>query len=244
MNKSVMITGSSRGIGAETAKLFAEKGYNVLINYNSSFENAVRVKEEINKKFPNVIAEIFNCDVSNFEKCKEMANYAISIFGKIDVLVANAGVAQYKPLIDTTEADYDSIMNINLKGVYNSIMSALPNMLSNKAGKIVSVSSIWGVSGGSCEAIYSASKAGVIGLCKALAKEVGPSNILVNCVAPGAIETEMNNDLTEEERNEFSSQICLGRFGTAKEVASSILFLAENSYITGQVLIVDGGFII
>ena len=243
MRKSVIITGSSRGIGRATALLFAKKGYNVLINYNSNEEKAKEVKKEINEKYPNVLAEIYRCDVSNFLECKNMANFALSRFGKIDVLVANAGISQFKLINDTTEEDFNRIIGVNLKGVYNAIMGVLPNMLSNKNGSIVAVSSIWGVSGGSCEALYSASKAGVIGLCKALSRELGLSNIRVNCVAPGAIETEMNNNLSVEDKKAFAEETSLGRFGTPEEVAKSILFLAENEYVTGQNLVVDGGFL-
>lgn len=243
MNKSVVITGASRGIGRATALLFAKKGYNVLINYNASEEKAKEVKREINEKYPNVIAEIYKCDVSNSVESKEMANYALSRFGKIDVLVANAGISQFKLFTDTTEEDFNRVIGVNLKGVYNAIMGVLPDMISNKSGSIVAVSSIWGVSGASCEALYSASKAGVIGLCKALSKELGLSNIRVNCVAPGAIETEMNNNLSQEEKVAFASETSLNRFGSPEEVAKSILFMAENEYITGQNLIVDGGYL-
>ena len=243
MNKNVVITGSSRGIGRATALLFAKKGYNVLINYNISEEKAKEVKKEINEKYPNVIAEIYKCDVSNFNECKNMANYALKLFGKVDVLVANAGISQFKLINDTTEEDFNKVIGVNLKGVYNAIMGVLPNMISNKSGSIVAVSSIWGVSGASCEVLYSASKAGVIGLCKALSKELGLSNIRVNCVAPGAIETEMNNNLSQEDKAMFASETSLGRFGKPEEVAKSIFFLAENEYVTGQNLVVDGGFL-
>ena len=243
MKKSVIITGSSRGIGRATALLFAKKGYNVLINYNISEEKAKEVKKEINEKYPNVIAEIYKCDVSNFNECKNMANYALKLFGKVDVLVANAGISQFKLINDTTEEDFNKVIGVNLKGVYNAIMGVLPNMISNKSGSIVAVSSIWGVSGASCEVLYSASKAGVIGLCKALSKELGLSNIRVNCVAPGAIETEMNKNLSQEDKAMFASETSLGRFGKPEEVAKSILFLAENEYVTGQNLVVDGGFL-
>ena len=241
--KNVLITGASRGIGAECVRIFAEKGFNILLNYNSSEKEALNLKKEMNIKFPNVVIELYKCNVKNLLECEKMVQYALSIFGKIDVLVANAAIAQQKLFIDTDEEDFNSVMDINLKGVYNSIKSVLPSMLSNQNGNIVAVSSIWGISGGSGEAIYSASKAGIIGLCKSLSKELGPSNIKVNCVAPGAIETQMNNNLTEKEKKQFCESVSLGRFGTTKEVASAVYFLATSTYITGQTLVVDGGTI-
>lgn len=241
--KSVVITGASKGIGAECARVFAENGFNVLINYNTSEREALALRQEIKEKFPNLICEAYKCDVTNFEDCKKMITFGLSIFGKIDVLVANAGVSQQKLFIDTNEDDFNRIIGTNLKGVYNVTKATVPSMLSNKEGSIVAVSSIWGVSGAALESLYSASKAGVIGLCSALSKELGPSNILVNCVAPGAIETEMNKNLSQEEKEMFSSETSLGRFGTPREVAETIHFLATQKYITGQTIVVDGGYL-
>ena len=241
--KSVVITGASKGIGAECAKVFAEKGFNVLINYNASEKSALSLRQEIKEKFSNIICEVYKCDVSNFADCEKMINFALSIFGKIDVLVANAGVSQQKLFIDTSEDDFNKVIGTNLKGVYNVTRATVPSMLSNKEGSVVAVSSIWGVSGAALESLYSASKAGVIGLCSALSKELGPSNILVNCVAPGAIETEMNKNLSKEEKEMFSSETSLGRFGSPREVAETILFLATQKYITGQTIVVDGGYL-
>ena len=241
--KSVVITGASKGIGAECAKVFAEKGFNVLINYNASEKSALSLRQEIKEKFSNIICEVYKCDVSNFADCEKMINFALSIFGKIDVLVANAGISQQKLFIDTSEDDFNRVIGTNLKGVYNVTRATVPSMLSNKEGSVVAVSSIWGVSGAALESLYSASKAGVIGLCSALSKELGPSNILVNCVAPGAIETEMNKNLSKEEKEMFSSETSLGRFGSPREVAETILFLATQKYITGQTIIVDGGYL-
>ena len=172
-----------------------------------------------------------------------MVNYALSIFGKIDCLVLNAGIAQNKLIIDTCPKDFDTLIGTNLKGAHNMILSAISNMISNKNGSIVCVSSVWGVSGGSCEALYSATKAGLIGLSKALSKELGSSNIKVNCVAPGVIDTDMNKNLTQKEKSELENSISLGRMGKPKEVADAIFFLASSDYITGQTLVVDGGFI-
>lgn len=240
--KNVVITGASKGIGAETARTFARNGFNVIINYNKSEKEAVELRKEIKEKHPNLIVEIYKCDVSDFNQCKKMIDFSLSILGCVDVLVANAGISQVKPIIDTNEADFNNIINTNLKGVYNSIMSVLPNMLSNKNGNIVAVSSIWGTCGASCETLYSASKFGIIGLCKSLARELGPSNIKINCVAPGAIETEMNSDLSSLEKAEFCNSTPLGRFGTPEEVANAIYFLSTSTFITGQTLTIDGGY--
>lgn len=246
MNKSVIVTGASRGIGAQIAKDFAKEGYNVLINYNNSEKQAIEVKKEINKNFPNVIAEIYKCDVSCLEECERMADFAISIFGKIDVLVANAGVAQIKPLIDVSEGDINKLIGVNLLGVVNACKAASGNMISNMFGKIITISSMWGLSGSSCEVLYSAAKAGVIGLTKALSKELGPSNITVNCICPGLINTEMNSSLSKEVVDEIVSSISLGRIGQPKDISNVALFLASDkaSYVTGATIQVDGGIIL
>ena len=246
MNKSVIVTGASRGIGAQIAKDFAKEGYNVLINYNNSEKQAIEVKKEINKNFPNVIAEIYKCDVSCLEECERMADFAISIFGKIDVLVANAGVAQIKPLIDVSEGDINKLIGVNLLGVVNTCKAASGNMISNMFGKIITISSMWGLSGSSCEVLYSAAKAGVIGLTKALSKELGPSNITVNCICPGLIKTEMNSSLPKEVVDEIVSSISLGRIGQPKDISNVALFLASDkaNYVTGATIQVDGGIIL
>lgn len=246
MNKSVIVTGASRGIGAQIAKDFAKAGYNVLINYLTSEKSALEVKNEINEKFPSVIAEIYKCDVSNLSECEKMAKFAVSIFGKIDVLVANAGIALIKPLIDASESEIDKIVNVNLIGVINACKTVCENMISNKSGKIITISSMWGISGASCETLYSAAKAGVIGFSKALSKELGPSNITVNTICPGLIETSMNSDLSKETIDEIVSSIPLGRIGLPCDVSNLALFLASDSasYITGSTIQVDGGIIL
>ncbi|MDD4110893.1 MAG: 3-oxoacyl-ACP reductase FabG [Clostridia bacterium] len=240
--KNVIITGASKGIGAETARVFAQNGFNVLINFNNSEEKAINLRNELNKTYPDITADIFKCDVKNFNECERMAKYANSIFGNIDVLVANAGVAQIKPFIDTTENDFENIINTNLKGTFNIIKATLPNMISNKSGKIVTVSSMWGLNGASCEGIYSASKSGIIGLTKSLAKELGPSKINVNCVAPGFIATEMNSNVKPEDVKSMVEATPLQRVGTPRDVADAIFFLASDKadFITGSVLSVDG----
>jgi 3-oxoacyl-[acyl-carrier protein] reductase len=246
IKKTAIITGASRGIGAETARLLAKNGYNVIINYNKSKECALKLKEEINRDYPDIGAEIYKCDVANYSECEKLVKFVLSIFGKVDVLVANAGIAQTKLLIDTTEDDFDKITEVNLKGVYNIVKTVTPNMISNHYGKIITVSSICGTCGSSCEVIYSASKAGIVGFTKALAKELGPSNINVNCVAPGLIDTEMTADTSYEEKKSIIDNTPIRRIGTPQDIANAILFLASDdaSFINGCILNVDGGLVI
>ena len=233
--KNIIVTGGSRGIGSAIARKFAKEGHRVILNFNKSFEESEKIKQE----FPENII-LYQADVSNFIEVKKMCEYCINSFGKIDVLVNNAGIAQIKPFADITEEDWDNIINVNLKGVYNCTKGIIDNMIHHKSGKIINISSIWGEVGGSCEVHYSASKAGIIGFTKALAKEMGLSNIQVNCVAPGIIDTEMNK---MHDLEELKNDVPLNRIGTPEDVANVVYFLAsdEASYITGQVISVNGG---
>jgi len=243
-NRTVLITGASRGIGAATARAFAAEGYSVAINYLKSGDSAEALKAEISER--GGYAEIFRADVADAASVNDMIRAVINKFGKIDVLVNNAGIAEQRLFTDITSEAWDRMISVNLTGVFNCIKAVLPGMISRKSGKIVNVSSIWGITGASCEVHYSAAKAAVIGLTKALAKEVGPSNIQVNCVAPGVIDTEMNASLTEADRMAITEETPLGRIGTAEEVASAILYLAspKAGFITGQVLSPNGGVVI
>ena len=243
-NRTVLITGASRGIGAATARAFAAEGYSVAINYLKSGDSAEALKAEISER--GGYAEIFRADVADAASVNDMIRAVINKFGKIDVLVNNAGIAEQRLFTDITSVAWDRMISVNLTGVFNCIKAVLPGMISRKSGKIVNVSSIWGITGASCEVHYSAAKAAVIGLTKALAKEVGPSNIQVNCVAPGVIDTEMNASLTEADRMAITEETPLGRIGTAEEVASAILYLAspKAGFITGQVLSPNGGVVI
>lgn len=232
--KRVLITGASRGIGAACARVFAKSGYGVIINYNYSEEEALRLAEEIG-------AETIRADVSDSAQVADMFKAA----GEVDVLVNNAGISGFYMLDAMSDDEWNSMIGVNLSGVFYCTRAVLPQMLRRKSGAIVNVSSMWGICGASCEAAYSASKAGVIGLTKALAKEVGPSGIRVNCVAPGAIDTEMNKKLGEEAIKELCEETPLGRLGRPEEVAAAILFLADDEgFITGQVLSPNGGLII
>ena len=236
MKKTVIVTGSSKGIGAATAILFAQNGWNVVINYNESYESANLLCRSLVSNGYSVITQKAN--VANKETLYK--------FGSIDVLVNNAGVAYQGLITDTDEIDFDRIIDIDLKGVFNCCKAVTPVMVNQKSGCIINISSMWGQVGASCEVAYSAAKAGVIGLTKALAKELAPSGITVNCIAPGLIETGMNSNLTIEELNDFVEGIPLGRMGSADEVAAAVRFLSSPAaeYITGQVLGINGGFVV
>lgn len=244
MNKTVLITGSSRGIGADTARLFAKEGYNVVINYNSSENSAEALCDELLKTNSNVIA--IKANVANENEVKDMFLKIKNTFGGVDVLVNNAGISKIGVINDFSESDWDNMFNVNVKGAFLCIKQAIPTMLSKGKGKIINLSSMWGISGASCEVCYSSTKAAIIGLTKSLAKELGPSNINVNCIAPGVIETEMNKSLSEEDMTILKEETPLMRIGQPSDVAKGILFLASDNsdFITGQVLSVDGGFIV
>ncbi|HHW89363.1 MAG TPA: 3-oxoacyl-ACP reductase FabG [Clostridiales bacterium] len=244
LKKTVLITGASKGIGRATAILFAQKGYNVSINYNKSRNHAQDLMKFMIKN--GYSAAAYQADVSIHEQAVNLVKQTIGDFGGLDVIVNNAGIAQTKLFTDITEKDWDNIFDVNIKGMYFVLNAALPFLISQKRGKIINVSSIWGVCGASCEAHYSSAKAAVIGLTKALAKELGPSGINVNCVCPGVIDTQMLDEYAQEELNALKDRTPLGRLGTPEDVAKSIYFLASDNadFITGQILNVDGGFVI
>lgn len=244
MNKTVLITGASRGIGKATAIAFAKSGWNVAINYLSSEANATALISALDEDGANVMA--FRADVSDKAQVKQMVEAVLLRFGTIDVLVNNAGIAQQKLFCDLTDSEWDRMFDVNVGGVFHCSQAVLPDMIQRKSGKIVNVSSIWGMVGASCEVHYSASKAAVIGLTKALAKELGPSNIQVNCVAPGVISTEMNKDLSENTILQLKGETPLGVLGSPDDIANTILFLAsdKSNFITGQVISPNGGFVI
>ena len=242
---TVLITGASRGIGAECARTFAKNGYNVAVNYFRSEKNALDLKAEINDG--GGVAEIFKADVSDEKQVEEMISAVVKRFGKVNVLVANAGVAKSGVFSDMTQSDFDKIFDTNVRGVFNVVKGVLPHMYERESGSIVTISSIWGQTGGSCEVLYSMSKAAIIGMTKALAKEVAPMHIRVNSVSPGAIDTDMLSCLTDEEKEDFIMQTPLNRLGKPKDVADAVLFLADDdksSFITGHVLSVNGGYFI
>ncbi len=244
MKKTALITGATRGIGNEIAKMFAIDGYNVVINYLNSEETAENLCRQLYEKGYNAMK--VKADVSNREEVEMMIKTVQNKFGDIDVLVNNAGIAQQKLFTEISNLDWDRIFDVNVKGVFNCSQMVLPKMIQNKKGKIINISSMWGLTGASCEVHYSASKAAVIGLTKALAKEVGPSNIQVNCVAPGVINTDMNADLNNQDIEDIKEQTPLGMIGSVKDIAETVLFLASDkaNFITGQIISPNGGMVI
>lgn len=244
MSKTVVITGASRGIGRECARLFAQKGYNVVINYNNSEDRARELCDELISQ--GFSAAMVKADVSVSAQAKKLIDKAVELFGSIDVLVNNAGIGEQRLITDVTDEIWERMIGVNLNAVFYCTRQALKHMINKKSGKIINISSIWGICGASCEVHYSAAKAGVIGFTKALAKEVGLSGITVNCVAPGVIETEMNKALSKDDLEALCDETPVGRLGTPKDIASTVLFLAEDtgSFITGQVISPNGGFVI
>ncbi|MEG1886793.1 MAG: SDR family oxidoreductase [Oscillospiraceae bacterium] len=244
MKKNVLITGGSNGIGAATAILFAQNGYNVIINYNNSRQAAVLLQQSLTENGCNVIAT--RADVRERAQVEKMFETAFREFGTIDILINNAGIAQQKLFTDISNFDWENMLATNLTGVFNCCQAVLPSMIRKKSGSIVNVSSIWGETGGSCEVHYSAAKAGVIGLTKALAKEVGPSGIRVNCVAPGVIKTNMTSGFSIEDLTALAKETPLGRLGTGEDVANAIYFLStsDSDFLTGQVISPNGGLYI
>ena len=242
-NKCAFITGASGGIGKAIALRLAADGFDIAACYYSDDLGATELEKELKNLGTNY--RIYKADVSDHNRMKEIFEDAIEFFGGISVLVNNAGMAQQKLFTDISEDEFDRICAVNFKSVYNCCKFAVPDMVSRKSGKIINISSMWGISGASCETVYSATKAAVIGFTKALGKELAPSNIQVNCIAPGAIDTKMNNSLSDDDKAAFADEIPAGRFGTPEEIAGIVSFLAgkDSSYVTSQTLVADGGFI-
>lgn len=241
--KTVLITGASRGIGREIALKFASVGgYNIVLNYNQNEKKALEVASEVEKLGCRYL--LCKANVAEEIEVKQMVTEALKTFGKIDVLVNNAGVALSKLFQSTSGEEVAKVFGVNTFGVINCSKAVVPNMIENKAGKIINISSIWGRVGASMETIYSASKGAVISFTLALAKELAPSNISVNCVCPGVIDTDMLNEYNEVDKQELKNQTPLMRLGTPEDVANAVYFLASggSNFITGQVITVDGGF--
>ena len=241
--KTVVVTGASKGIGRAVAKEFANNGYNVVICYNKSVSDAQQFLNEVSQTTRAIAVKV---DVSNEDDVKNMVEITKKTFGNIDVLVNCAGVSDTRLLIDSTKDDYDFVFDTNMRGTYNTCKLVGREMLSTQSGKIINISSIWGLRGGSCESVYSASKGAIIAFTKALAKELGPNGINVNVVAPGFIQTDMTKNVTEEIRQEIMDNSALGRLGTPEDVAGVVSFLAseKSEFITGQVISVDGGWLL
>jgi 3-oxoacyl-[acyl-carrier-protein] reductase len=240
MNKVIIITGASRGIGKEIAKGLSKKGYQIIANYNKSEEQAIELKEELAQE--NIKIDIFKADVSKRKEAEELVKYTINKYGRIDVLINNAGISQIKEFTQITDEDWNNIINTNLNSVFYMTQEVCKNMIHNKNGCIINISSIWGVIGASCEVHYSVSKAGIDAMTKSLAKEMGPSNIRVNSIAPGIINTEMNKKLNEEEINNIKEEIPLEKIGKAQDIEKCIEWLIEDEYTTGQIISINGGW--
>ncbi len=243
MDKVAMITGATRGIGKQIALTLANEGYNIVLNYRTENDELKQLKNEIESK--NVKCLAVQGDVTNFEDCKQMIESAIKEFGKIDVLVNNAGITKDMLLARMKEEDFKQVIDVNLVGTFNMTKNVISYMMKARNGKIINISSVVGIAGNAGQTNYSASKAGIIGFTKSLAKEVASRNILVNAVAPGFIETNMTDVLKQEVKDEIAKNIPLKRMGTPQDVANVVKFLAseDSSYITGQVISVDGGMI-
>ncbi len=241
---TVLITGGAGGIGSEIARVFAAAGHKVAINYNKSDWAAQELVDEI--LLAGGKAKQYHADISVSREVNEMVVKVIEDFGGIDVLINNAAVAHQGLITDVTDAIYNKVMDVNVKGTFNVTRAVIPGMVNRKSGSIINISSMWGEVGASCEVVYSASKAAVLGFTKALAKEVGPSGIRVNCITPGVIDTPMNANHAPEVMEGLADETPLERIGKPEDVAKAALFLASNdaSFITGQVIPVNGGFVI
>ena len=241
--KVVLITGGTRGIGNEIAKKFAKEGCNLVLNYVSDSTDVEKIKSEFDEYGIDVL--VLKADVSVFEDCENLVKEAIAKFGKIDILVNNAGITKDTLIAMMKEDVFDKVIDVNLKGTFNVTKNVVPYMMKKRSGNIINISSVVGIVGNAGQSNYAASKAGIIGFTKSLAKELAPRNIRVNAVAPGFIDTDMTSVLSDKVKENINLQIPLKRMGKAQEVANVVSFLAgnESSYITGQVINVDGGMV-
>ena len=231
MEQVALVTGASRGIGREIAA-----------NYNNSEEKAIELKKELEAE--GIEIDIVKADVSKREEIKNLVNYAIENYGKIDILINNAGISEYKLFTDETDEDWNIVINTNLYSAFATSQEVIPNMIKNKNGCIVNISSVWGMVGASMEVLYSVSKAGIDGLTKALAKELGPSNIRVNAIAPGIIDTDMCKNFSKEDLENIKEEIPLERIGKTEDIAKCVNWLINDNYTTGQIISINGGWII
>ena len=243
MEKYALITGAIRGIGKQIAITLAKQGYNIALNYRKENEELENTKKEIEEIGVQVLA--VKGDVANFEECENFVKQVIERFGQIDVLVNNAGITKDMLLMRMKKEDFEQVIDTNLVGTFNVTKNVVPYMMKARSGRIINISSVVGISGNAGQTNYSASKAGIIGFTKSLAKEIASRNILVNAVAPGFIETNMTDVLKDDVKQEIAKNIPLKRMGTAQDVANVVKFLAsdDSSYITGQVINVDGGML-
>ncbi len=237
MNKVILITGASRGIGREIAITLAKEKNIIIANYNKSENKAKELKEKYN-------IDIYKTDISQETQCRELVKYTLNKYKKIDVLINNAGIDKNQLITEVTKKDWDNIINTNLYSAFIMCQETARNMIQNKKGCIINISSIWGQVGASMEVVYSISKAGMDGLTKSLAKELGPSGIRVNSIAPGFINTDINNIYSEEEITQIKEEIPLQKLGNTIDIAKCVKWLIEDEYTTGQVISVNGGWVI
>lgn len=242
MEKIVLVTGASRGIGRNIAYNLALDGYKVIANYNNSEKEAKDLQEELKNK--NIKIDILKADVSRKQEVENLVDFVIEKYNKIDVLINNAGIAEEKLFTDITEEDFDKMMKVNLYSVFYTTQEVVKNMLKLHNGIIINISSIYGLTGGSCEVHYSMAKAGIDGMTKALAKELGPSNIRINSIAPGAIDTDMNKNLTEEDWKVVEEETPLNKRGKPIDITRCVKWLIEDEFTTGQVISPNGGLVI
>ncbi len=242
MSKVIIVTGASRGIGKNIAYNLAVNGYSVIANYNNSEQDAIKLKEELEKL--GIQIDIFKANVSKKDDVIKLINFAIEKYNKIDVLINNAGIAQEKLFTEITDEDFDIMIKNNLYSVFYTTRETVKYMLKQHKGCIINISSIYGLTGGSCEVHYSMAKAGIDGMTKALAKELGPSNIRINSIAPGAIDTDMNSSLTEQEWKEIINETPLKRKGNPIDITRCVKWLIEDEFTTGQIISPNGGYVI
>lgn len=240
MEKIAIVTGASRGIGREIAKHLARNNIKVIANYNNSEKEANELRKELKEE--NIDIDIFKADVSKRADVHKLVQFTLEKYNKIDILINNAGISEYKMFTDETDEDWNRIINTNLYSAFAISQEVIPNMVHNKKGCIINISSIWGITGASLEVLYSISKAGINGMTKALAKELGPSNIRVNAIAPGIINTEMNSKFSNQELEEIKQEIPLGKIGNAEDIAKCVKWLIEDNYTTGQIISINGGW--
>lgn len=242
MKQTIIVTGGSKGIGAQIVKILAKEEYDIILNYNKSEREAQEIQEELKKE--GIEIHIFKADVSKQEEAKQLIQYGIKLWGKVDVLINNAGISQTKLFTEITQQDWEKMIQTNLSSAFYCCQEAIKNMIQQKRGCIINISSIWGITGASCEVHYSVAKAGLDGLTKALAKEVGPSNIRVNSIAPGIINTDMNKEYTNQEIDKIKEEIPLDKIGEPIEIVKCVKWLIEDQYTTGQIISINGGWYI
>lgn len=242
MEKIAIVTGGARGIGKAIVETLARKGVKVIADYNRSKEKAEMLKEELEKE--NIFIDIIKADVSKKEECEKLVQYAIDKYGKIDILVNNSGISKVQLIDEVTEQDWNEMINTNLYSAFCMCQRVIPYMIHKKSGNIINISSVWGIVGASQEIVYSITKAGMDGLTKALAKEVGPSNIRVNSIAPGYIETDMNKEFSEEVLEQIKQETPLEKIGKPEDIAKCVDWLIEDNFTTGQVISINGGWFI